>query len=286
MKKIIFALIFVSSFHCMIITTKTFANNKLTSPNKIGVIALAGRHPEGEINPLYQKSQDGTFLISYELPKGCEIGSHEQNAYKIAADNKGKFVILGDSIINVFNNRQNYHKYPLQSNCTAWNVAWNGLKWVVVGDQGTICTSEDGINWQEQSFPDKPRLTGIASDGYSWIAVGDDYENNGVILKSPNGYTWNKVLTTTNAPLRCVAYDFKKEEWMATKGMMPTEGVYTKTYYTSTNEGTTWTPHSFPYPIDAFDLASNNDSQWATIGQIDFYNYGILTSDDGILIGT
>ena len=66
-----------------------------------------------------------------------------------------------------------------------WSVAHGGsptAQWVAVGEQGTILTSPDGINWTKRpsGFPTR----WLVSVGYGagvWIAVGE----GGLVLASP-----------------------------------------------------------------------------------------------------
>jgi hypothetical protein len=57
---------------------------------------------------------------------------------------------------------------------------------VAVGDQGTIVSSTDGINWVAQNSQTTNNLSGIAFDGGSFVVVG----SGGTILGSVDGVSW------------------------------------------------------------------------------------------------
>lgn len=65
------------------------------------------------------------------------------------------------------------------------------LQRVAVGDNGTVITSTDGINWSEETTPTNNYLSEIAYDGSQWITVGE----SGVVLRSPDAKNWTPVST-------------------------------------------------------------------------------------------
>ena len=87
-----------------------------------------------------------------------------------------------------------------------WSVAHGGsptAQWVAVGEQGTILTSPDGINWTKRpsGFPTR----WLVSVGYGagvWIAVGE----GGLVLTSPDALVWTPRTSGTTARLNGVAY--------------------------------------------------------------------------------
>ena len=87
-----------------------------------------------------------------------------------------------------------------------WSVAHGGIptaQWVAVGEQGTILTSPDGINWTKRpsGFPTR----WLVSVGYGagvWIAVGE----GGLVLTSPDALVWTPRTSGTTARLNGIAY--------------------------------------------------------------------------------
>jgi hypothetical protein len=61
-------------------------------------------------------------------------------------------------------------------------VAYGNGLFVVVGDDGAILTSPDGLNWTVQTSGTGIDLYGVAYGNGTFVAVGDD----GAILTSPS----------------------------------------------------------------------------------------------------
>lgn len=74
---------------------------------------------------------------------------------------------------------------------------------VVVGKNGTIKTSPDGLTWTNQVSGDINTLRGVAFNGKEFAAVGDA----GTILTSQDGLTWTKETSHTTEALSTVMYD-------------------------------------------------------------------------------
>jgi hypothetical protein len=66
------------------------------------------------------------------------------------------------------------------------SVAFAQDLFVAVGSNGTILTSSDGTDWQEQESSTGAQLNGVASDGRTFVVVGND----GTIMTSENGVAW------------------------------------------------------------------------------------------------
>ncbi|MBN1759062.1 MAG: hypothetical protein JW863_12130 [Chitinispirillaceae bacterium] len=83
-----------------------------------------------------------------------------------------------------------------------YSVAWDGKKIVVVGDNGIVLTSTDGITWEKQISNTGAWLSSIAWTGNRFFAVGE----GGVIVFSPDGMGWNTVRVPTDSiALRSIA---------------------------------------------------------------------------------
>ena len=69
--------------------------------------------------------------------------------------------------------------------CISANVrSQSGI--VVVGTNGTILSSMDGIAWTEQTKPSNNDLNDVTWDGSQFVVVG----SNDTILTSPDGIHW------------------------------------------------------------------------------------------------
>ncbi|WDE06094.1 tandem-95 repeat protein [Thalassomonas viridans] len=74
---------------------------------------------------------------------------------------------------------------------------------VIVGENGTIETSTDGLNWTQRSSTTSDHLYDITSNGTDLlVAVGA----NGTVLNSSDGISWVPVTSTTSAHLYAVEY--------------------------------------------------------------------------------
>jgi hypothetical protein len=62
--------------------------------------------------------------------------------------------------------------------------------WVTVGDAGTILTSTDGVTWVTRYQNAAIRLSGIVHAGTAFVAVGGTQANTAVILTSSDAVTW------------------------------------------------------------------------------------------------
>jgi hypothetical protein len=70
---------------------------------------------------------------------------------------------------------------------TLRGIAINGSTFIAVGDNGMIRTSTDGITWDTHASPTAANLQGIGCNGNMCLAVGD----NGALLRTlDNGQTW------------------------------------------------------------------------------------------------
>ena len=70
---------------------------------------------------------------------------------------------------------------------------WTGGQYAVVGNEGTILTSPDGITWTSQSSGTTGNLNGITWNGNQFAAVGSliafEFAES-TILTSPDGIIW------------------------------------------------------------------------------------------------
>lgn len=84
---------------------------------------------------------------------------------------------------------------------TAYGVAYNGNRWVAVGNPAangsSIAYSDDGISWTPVQNPKLNLGNGVAWNGIRWIAVGTQLVSGGAIIAhSTDGETWIEASTT------------------------------------------------------------------------------------------
>lgn len=81
----------------------------------------------------------------------------------------------------------------------AEGIAWNGDLFVVVGSQGQILTSPDGIEWTERQA-DIPGLEGLGDSFLCVHWIDDQFlagGKEGTLMSSPDGIEWTLVETPT-----------------------------------------------------------------------------------------
>lgn len=91
------------------------------------------------------------------------------------------------------------------------DIAWNGTRYVSVGDQGFITASDDGQEWVVRTSGTSDKLTKVIWNGSFFLAIGeqitaveDPFKGTtasrvaATILTSPNGFTWTLQSATFN----------------------------------------------------------------------------------------
>jgi photosystem II stability/assembly factor-like uncharacterized protein len=81
-------------------------------------------------------------------------------------------------------------------------VMYAAGRYVVVGDEGIIYSSNDGAVWTKRNSGTTAILRSITYGAGSFVAVGD----TGTILTSPDGAVWTKMSSHTTYPLYSVTY--------------------------------------------------------------------------------
>lgn len=127
--------------------------------------------------------------------------------------------------------------------------------------QQGILISQDTANWQWQpSFPasvqgsDVSNFNSIRWDGSQWVVLGNDNQNNAVILTSPDLNTWKTyALPTSMTSLSSVFMN--KNQWIAV-GL----GNNSPVILQSLDAGSTW------------NSETNLPSGWSSINRVNFAN--------------
>ena len=124
-------------------------------------------------------------------------------------------------------------------------VAYGNGLYAAVGNNGTILISSEGVNWKPLKSGTSNNLYGIAYGGGQFVAVG-----LGIILSSTNGLDWIPRQYGTNSYLRGVAYG---------------NGIYVAAgsgIFTS-GDGITWIPRAFPTDGSEIHSVVFGNSQFA-----------------------
>jgi photosystem II stability/assembly factor-like uncharacterized protein len=119
------------------------------------------------------------------------------------------------------------------------DVVWSGEKFIAVGEDGVILTSENGIDWVQQVSGTNAGLANITSDGPVIVVVGHD---GAVLLSTDHGENWTVKYSKDDVNLKAVVIN----DWqIVVGGRYPhTQGVF---MMRSEDLGDTWMAiESFP----------------------------------------
>src|SRR5688572_7988854 len=75
-------------------------------------------------------------------------------------------------------------------------------RWVAVGREGTVLTSDDSLLWVRHQAGERD-LASVAHGGGRFVAVGAE----GTIVRSDDGLSWSEADSPTAAPLTDVIHD-------------------------------------------------------------------------------
>jgi hypothetical protein len=143
-----------------------------------------------------------------------------------------------------------------------FGVTWSGTQFVAVGDGGTILTSPDGVTWTKQTSGTGNRLSGITWSGTQFVAVGD----GGAILTSPDGVTWTARTSGISNPLYSITWSGTQFVAIGLGGAILTSP-----------DGITWTQRTSG-TVNALYGVTWSGTQFVTVGD----GGTILTSPDGM----
>jgi hypothetical protein len=142
-------------------------------------------------------------------------------------------------------------------------VTWGDRGFVAVGEGGCILLSKDGINWASAKSPSEAGLQDCTWDGRQYAAVGSD----GTVLLSRDGMKWQRVRLVTGESLFGV-------KWLGNQ-YIATAGDFT---VLQSEDGVTWEERIGEHPstIQLSDTAYNG-SVYIVAGD----HLSILLSGDG-----
>lgn len=194
-------------------------------------------------------------------------------------------VAVGDNgtILNSTNAGVDWASQKLTSSCGDNHlhaVTWSDttMRFVAVGDLGTICYSDDGVSWTpppiSPNLPDSTStLYGIAWGQDQFIAVGGSSVNS-VIYTSPNGEAWTPRSSSESSILRDIVWNEDHFIAIGDGGTITTspKGIS----WTRNSSGTTVNLHSIAIGEDAMLIIGATTSPLSTI---------ILQNTDGTWLG-
>ncbi|MBW8888382.1 MAG: hypothetical protein JF616_11560 [Fibrobacteres bacterium] len=216
-------------------------------------------------NQLVTVGDSGTILTSPDGVTWTSRSSGTSKALYSIAWTGSKLVAVGDAVLLVSTDEG--VNWTLSAEPTAlYSVIWTGPltgsgsgQLVVVGKNGAIGTSPDGVTWTLQTSGTTKILGSVAWTGSELVAVGE------VVLTSPDGVTWTpRTLATTSKALNSVV-------WAGSELVIVGDGDIQ-----TSPDGVTWTSH--PLGSSANNLAA---VVW-TGSQLVAAGNAIATSPDGM----
>jgi hypothetical protein len=185
------------------------------------------------------------------------------------------FVVVGDTgTILTSDDGVSWTNRQSGTSRSLYDVAWGNGTYVAVGEAGAILTSSDRITWISRDSGRPEALYGIVYGKEVFVAVGE----GGVTLRSADGKTWTgRHSEETN---RLHAVTFGNDLFVAAGG------VVAATLLTSP-DGITWSRQTPPSPPAAVgnglnDIAYGNDVFVAVASGGNGAGPNVLTSPDGI----
>ena len=170
------------------------------------------------------------------------------------------------------------------SDYTFYGVAWNGSKWLALGNDitnGVIASSPDGIRWRaDLSGSGTPFSDGYvkaaAWNGSLWVAVGTT-SSGSAITTSPDGKTWTAQTSPFDTTCNAVA---SNGNMFVAGGQSNTSNNISYSY-----NGTTWftptTSNIFGGALGSVESVAWNGQLWVVGGKVDAGDILIATSPDG-----
>lgn len=100
-------------------------------------------------------------------------------------------------------------RFTLDANAPNFNaVDWCQCLWVAVGDEGTVVTSPNGIDWGPPVKLCSESFKAVRGSAEGWLIVGE----NGTAWTSPDGNSWTRTSTKTHLTLTSI--DLMDESWV------------------------------------------------------------------------
>jgi fibronectin type 3 domain-containing protein len=159
-------------------------------------------------------------------------------------------------------------------NVSLYGLIWDGSQFIGVGNNGSIATSPDAVNWTTQTSNTTEQLRRVASNGSQYVAGGWV----GLILTSTNATTWTHQLPTlavTRLTLSDIVWANSQFVAVGGYGSSNINGGRNSSVILTSPDGDTWTvrPSGSTDPILEVIWTG---SQFVAVGM-----GGILTSTDG-----
>lgn len=135
----------------------------------------------------------GTVLFAdseYEIEAGVLLDGPTEDWLEGVTAGGDRLVAVGDNG-SVYTSMDGVEWSVGSSGVTNWlrDVAYDGSRFVAVGEDGTVLSSENGLQWSAQASPVEEHLTAVAVLSPGFLVAGD----NGTVLLSEDGAAWQCV---------------------------------------------------------------------------------------------
>ncbi|WCL48230.1 WD40/YVTN/BNR-like repeat-containing protein [Leptospira sp. GIMC2001] len=154
-----------------------------------------------------------TSTNGLSFSSGVSLGSSLFPAYYESASNSNRMVVVGaeesnsasikvGSFVSIFLTFSSNGVTGLSSAKQLLGIAYNGTRFVAVGNSGNIYYSADGLAWTAASSGVTSTIRAVVYAKDQFIAVG----MSGLVLSSPDGINWTSKSSGSTVELRSVAY--------------------------------------------------------------------------------
>jgi PKD repeat protein len=266
-----------------------------TSPVDTGGNAITSWHwdfGDGTIgagqNPSHTYTDDGTFYPSLVATNDADVmvegnssgisitvwppltapwarssSPTEGDLYGVAAGDHRLVAVGDDNTIITSTDGLNWSADTVSAPGSYFNVvAYGNGLFATTGDGGAIFTSADGTNWTQQTSPTTDGLWGMTFGNGLWVAVGDE----GTIVTSPDGSHWTEQTNGIAAWLENVTFD---------NGQFVAVGGFGE--ICASTDGTNWTHQTLPANGEQLSGITSGNGLFVAVGS----DGEIFTSPDG-----
>ena len=209
-------------------------------------------------------STPGSYILTYDVSDASGNVAIQLTRNVVVID-----VQVDDSVPAALPNEWVWRS-PLPRGNMLYDITWNGELLVAVGRNGTILTSRDILNWDEQDSGTLTAIEAITWTGSQFVAVGGDNWKTGLVLTSPDGINWRVQNQLGNRVLYDVIWDGNQLIAVATGG-----SIY------SSRDGVEWS-HQEPLETSSYYAIEWTGERYIAGGTKDFNRGLISTSADGV----